>query len=127
MASNRRWRWQFRCRGSRRESAVAQLFSLGGITRMNRGTIISLSVLAVLMCYLCFVHTHLVMRCVCFLAGAFWIFFAWMFFDRIKLGDQWFRSHTGKAGAPGSVRACILIGLGALGIACAFIFCGVWL
>ena len=34
MASNRRWRCQFRCRGSRRESAVAQLFSLG-ITSMN--------------------------------------------------------------------------------------------
>jgi hypothetical protein len=29
MASNRRWRCQFRYRGSRRESAVAQLFSLG--------------------------------------------------------------------------------------------------
>jgi hypothetical protein len=29
MASNRRWRLQFRCRGSRRRSAVAQLFSLG--------------------------------------------------------------------------------------------------
>jgi len=28
--ANRRWRWQFRCRGSRRESAVVQLFSLGG-------------------------------------------------------------------------------------------------
>ena len=28
--ANRRWRLQFRCRGSRRESAVAQLFSLGG-------------------------------------------------------------------------------------------------
>ncbi len=27
--ANRRWRWQFRYRGSRRESAVAQLFSLG--------------------------------------------------------------------------------------------------
>jgi hypothetical protein len=32
MASNRRWRCQFRCRGSRRESAVAQLFSLGGMS-----------------------------------------------------------------------------------------------
>ena len=31
MASNRRWRGQFRYRGSRRESAVAQLFSLGVI------------------------------------------------------------------------------------------------
>ena len=28
--ANRRWHWQFRCRGSRRESAVVQLFSLGG-------------------------------------------------------------------------------------------------
>src|ERR1035441_1790110 len=27
--ANRRWRWPFRCRGSRHESAVAQLFSLG--------------------------------------------------------------------------------------------------
>ena len=27
--ANRRWRGQFRYRGSRRESAVAQLFSLG--------------------------------------------------------------------------------------------------
>ena len=30
--ANRRWRLQFRCRGSRHESAVAQLFSLGGKT-----------------------------------------------------------------------------------------------
>jgi hypothetical protein len=35
MASNRRWRLQFRYRGSRRESAVAQLFSLGGIEFMS--------------------------------------------------------------------------------------------
>src|ERR1019366_10261344 len=27
--TNRRWRWPFRCRGSRRESAVVQFFSLG--------------------------------------------------------------------------------------------------
>src|ERR1035441_2199721 len=32
-APNRRWRWPFRCRGSRRESAVAQLFSLGSYAR----------------------------------------------------------------------------------------------
>ena len=31
--ANRRWRLQFRCRGSRRESAVAQLFSLGDYAR----------------------------------------------------------------------------------------------
>ena len=30
--ANRRWRWQFRCRGSRRESAVAQLSTLGGVS-----------------------------------------------------------------------------------------------
>jgi hypothetical protein len=29
--ANRRWRCQFRCRGSRREPAVAQLFSLGHV------------------------------------------------------------------------------------------------
>jgi hypothetical protein len=26
-----RWRWPFRCRGSRREEGMVQLFSLGGI------------------------------------------------------------------------------------------------
>jgi hypothetical protein len=30
--ANRRWHLQFRCRGSRRESAVAQLFSLIWLT-----------------------------------------------------------------------------------------------
>ena len=33
--ANRRWPFQFRCRGSRHESAVAQLSTLGGITRMK--------------------------------------------------------------------------------------------
>jgi hypothetical protein len=33
--ANRRWRCQFRYRGSRRESAVAQLFSLGHIRAMS--------------------------------------------------------------------------------------------
>src|ERR1017187_7740455 len=33
--ANRRWRCQFRCRGSRRESAVAQLFSLGRFMRVT--------------------------------------------------------------------------------------------
>src|ERR1019366_7188084 len=32
--ANRRWRGQFRCRGSRRESAVAQLSTLGHFTRL---------------------------------------------------------------------------------------------
>ena len=38
MASNRRWRLPFRYRGSRRESAVAQLFSLGGTAHANMKT-----------------------------------------------------------------------------------------
>ena len=33
--ANRCWRLPFRCRGSRRESAVAQLFSLGGKEPMS--------------------------------------------------------------------------------------------
>src|SRR5271154_1683700 len=35
--ANRRWRCQFRYRGSRRESAVAQLFSLGSIAHFMFG------------------------------------------------------------------------------------------
>jgi len=34
--ANRRWRLPFRYRGSRRESAVAQLFSLGHYTIMTK-------------------------------------------------------------------------------------------
>src|ERR1035437_1676380 len=36
--ANRRWRLPFRCRGSRRESAVAQLSTLGHKTRMADST-----------------------------------------------------------------------------------------
>ena len=43
MASNRRWCLPFRYRGSRRESAVAQLFSLGIIRAMKRFIILSLA------------------------------------------------------------------------------------
>ena len=45
--ANRRWRCQFRCRGSRRESAVAQLFSLGCFERTMKFTpiILALSLL----------------------------------------------------------------------------------
>ena len=39
--ANRRWRWQFRCRGSRRESAVAQLFSLGHLPQNDTTTYIT--------------------------------------------------------------------------------------
>jgi hypothetical protein len=34
--ANRRWRWPFRYRGSRHESAVAQLFSLGSISHHKK-------------------------------------------------------------------------------------------
>ena len=46
--ANRRWRFQFRCRGSRRESAVAQLFSLGLVPRMTAFIILLLSCVSVL-------------------------------------------------------------------------------
>jgi len=39
MASNRRWRWQFRYRGSRCESAVAQLFSLIWLNNVKRAAV----------------------------------------------------------------------------------------
>ena len=39
--ANRRWRLQFRCRGSRHESAVAQLFSLGDFALMTTSSAIS--------------------------------------------------------------------------------------
>ena len=38
--ANRRWRCQFRCRGSRRESAVAQIFSLGVMNTLRLYVII---------------------------------------------------------------------------------------
>ena len=47
--ANRRWRLQFRCRGSRRESAVAQLSALGDSARiMKRAIQILLSLFCVL-------------------------------------------------------------------------------
>ena len=38
-AEDGRWRWPFRYRGSRRESAVAQLYSLGGRARSVRSAV----------------------------------------------------------------------------------------
>jgi len=37
--ANRRWRGQFRCRGSRHESAVAQLFSLIWLNNVKRAVV----------------------------------------------------------------------------------------
>jgi hypothetical protein len=77
-------------------------------------------------CYLCSAHTDVMIRVVCFIAAAFWICFSWMLFARTKLGDDWFWSHnTGKAGFPGSVRACIGFGLAAVLIGGVFVFLGI--
>ena len=51
--AHRRWRLPFRCCGSRRESAVAQLSTLGGLRFMK--TIISL--LLIVACQCCFAQT----------------------------------------------------------------------
>jgi hypothetical protein len=47
--ANRRWRGQFRYRGSRRESAVAQLFSLGSVTMIAMRQIAGLFIRLILM------------------------------------------------------------------------------
>jgi len=66
---------------------------------------------------------HLVIRGICFLVAAFYLLASWwVIFVRSKLGDDWFQSHTGKAAFPGSVRACVIFGLVALGIAAVFVF-----
>jgi hypothetical protein len=53
--ANRRWRWPFRCRGSRRESAVAQLSTLGDYRIMNTMPVLVVVALlggAILLCYI---------------------------------------------------------------------------
>ena len=51
MASNRRWRLQFRCRGSRHRSAVAQLFSLDGMASLlMKSTLLLLLAVLVFSC-----------------------------------------------------------------------------
>ena len=52
--ANRRWRGQFRCRGSRHESAVAQLFSLGGYTHFMLITQIAVLLMRLFGVYLFF-------------------------------------------------------------------------
>jgi hypothetical protein len=53
-SANRRWRWPFRCRGSRHDSAVAQLSTLGHIMRITHfkrlALIIVLQVVMELVC-----------------------------------------------------------------------------
>src|ERR1017187_2361379 len=58
--ANRRWRWQFRCRGSRRESVVAQLFSLGRIAHIMKTITLILLCLALDTMIVCAEDFHLV-------------------------------------------------------------------
>jgi hypothetical protein len=61
----------------------------------------------------------------CFLIALVLAFISFSFFERIRLGDDFLKSHTGKAGFPGSVRACITCGMVTLLGAVFFIYCGV--
>jgi hypothetical protein len=60
--ANRRWRLQFRCRGSRRESAVAQLFSLGSVRTLMK-IFLWLSTLALaVVSFSCWAMSGLIMK-----------------------------------------------------------------
>jgi hypothetical protein len=71
----------------------------------------------------CFTFTHSVVRVASFLLAVPFGFLASCFFERIKLGDSFLKSHTGKAGFPGSVKACIGYGTVLSIIASFFIYC----
>ena len=71
----------------------------------------------------CFAFSHLVVRVVSFLVAVLFGFLAFCFFERIKLGDSFLKSHTGKSGFPGSVKACIGYGTVLSIIAGFFIYC----
>ena len=73
----------------------------------------------------CFAFHNIVIRVMCFLIAISLGFISFCFFERIRLGDAFLKSHTGKAGFPGSVRACIACGTVALMGAIFFIYCGV--
>ncbi len=81
------------------------------------------TVILVLLGILCFAFTHLVVRVVSFLVAVPFGFLAFCFFERIKLGDSFLKSHTGKSGFPGSVKACIGYGTVLSIIASFFIYC----
>ncbi|MDR3457070.1 MAG: hypothetical protein P4N60_06460 [Verrucomicrobiae bacterium] len=82
--------------------------------------------LSLLVCYLCFAYTDKVIRGMCLLVAIFFGFLTFCFFERIKLGDAFLQSHTGKAGFPGSIRACIGCGMFTLLGAAIFIYWGIW-
>jgi hypothetical protein len=71
----------------------------------------------------CFAFHHAVIRVVSFLVAVPFAFFAFCFFERIKLGDSFLKSHTGKSGFPGPVKECIAYGTVLSSIAVFFVYC----
>src|SRR6185369_15067867 len=63
-------------------------------------------------CWACYSSTKLIVRMMSFCLAVAFAFLAFCFFERIKLGDSFLESHTGKSGFPGPVKACI--GYGAI-------------
>jgi hypothetical protein len=73
----------------------------------------------------CITFQNIVVRVLSFIIALFLAFISFCFFERIRLGDDFLKSHTGKAGFPGSVRACITCGIVTLIGAIFFVYCGV--
>jgi hypothetical protein len=68
---------------------------------MSRRTSISLLVVTVLVCYLCFAHTGLVVRGICFLASIFLAIMAYCFFEHAVLfREKWRTATSGKRRTP---------------------------
>ena len=67
---------------------------------MNK-TSISLLLVTVLVCYLCFAHTGLVIRGICFLASIFLAIMAFSYFEHaVVFRDKWKTATTGKRRTP---------------------------
>jgi hypothetical protein len=79
--------------------------------------------LFVLLAAACFTFHHAAIRVVSFLVAVVFGFLAFCFYERIKLGDSFLKSHTGKSGFPGSVKACIAYGTVLSSIAVFFVYC----
>ena len=73
----------------------------------------------------CIAFQNIVVRVLSFIIALFLAFISFCFFERIRLGDDFLKSHTGKAGFPGSARACITCGIVTLIGAIFFVYCGV--
>ena len=76
-----------------------------------------------LFCAACFSSTKLIVRGMSLFVAVAFAFIAFCFFERIKLGDAFLKSHTGKSGFPGSVKACVGGGTLMLSIAGFLVYC----